>query len=165
MDAETTDKLNTLKALRTEAVEHLIEDMKNGCECEPIELEIKLFQQRINYIEFTGKDYVPEIEPAEMKAILTSDNYASSLNTATLSADYDHYVFKGSTGTWTWGLSVAESSNKPRYIKNRGTGNLIILSKTGTNDFYYLSGTTNSLTILPGNAIVLYGDGEVINVE
>lgn len=81
---------------------------------------------------------------------------ATSLSLTTSATNEKTYVFGGSSTT-VWTLpDRSSSSSYPISVKNRGTAS-ITLQRTGS-DLIYMTGSTNSITILPGDAITIQKD-------
>lgn len=87
----------------------------------------------------------------------------SAAGTLTLAYSQD-YVFSGTTATWT--LPAISGAlifgNTSIVIKNRGSGNIILNSASGSNDIFDTS-AVSTLTISPGSSIVLTNDGTYFN--
>lgn len=77
--------------------------------------------------------------------------------------NYNHYVFTGSTSSWTL-PAVSGTANVIYYIKNRGSGNITVGTTAAANEIYD-SAATNTLVISAGAAVVLFSDGTYYNVE
>lgn len=73
------------------------------------------------------------------------------------------YTFNGTNTTWTL-PAIAGNTNVTYYIKNRGTGNIVINSNAGGNDIY-LTSATNTLTVVAGDAVILHNDSGAWSVE
>lgn len=72
------------------------------------------------------------------------------------------YAFSGTTATWT----LPASASTPTYylIKNRGSGDLTIVTMGATNTIYETS-AVNSLVVLPTGSHTLFWDGTFWNVK
>ena len=75
-----------------------------------------------------------------------------------------HYVFTGTTSTWTMPAISATRPGFAFYLKNRGSGTVTINSNGGGNDFYTTS-AVNTYALTAGSAIVLLNDGTIFNIE
>jgi len=62
MDAEAYEKLLILKLKRSDAVAHMKDEMKNGCDCQVVDETIKKLQEEIFYLKFNSVEYIDEIE-------------------------------------------------------------------------------------------------------
>lgn len=87
----------------------------------------------------------------------------SGAGTFTPDITIDNQIFTGTTATWTW-ATVANNTWRRIFIKNRGTGNLIINSNAGANDFF-VNTAVASVTVASGGAIILVNDGTYWNIE
>lgn len=74
-----------------------------------------------------------------------------------------HYSFDGSTATWTL-PTIAASDGHTYFIKNRGSGNLIINTSGGGNELYD-SAATNSITVAAGASVILHNDGTYFTTQ
>lgn len=86
---------------------------------------------------------------------------------ATLTLIYGNdYVFSGTTGTWSLPPIDANilGRNSQITIKNRGTGNLTVVTNGGLN-VIFTTGLTNTMVLSVGDAIIILPDGELLNIE
>lgn len=74
-----------------------------------------------------------------------------------------HQVFSGSIATWV-APTLANNVWQRIFVKNRGTGALTINSNTGLNDFYFTS-AVSTISLNPGDAIILINDGTYWNIN
>lgn len=88
---------------------------------------------------------------------------SSSAGTLTLATTYTHYVFTGTTTTWTL-PAVSGTTSHVFYIKNRGSGAITLGTAAAANELYTTS-AVNTLTINAGEAYMLLSDGTYFNVE
>lgn len=112
-------------------------------------------------IEFDGNNFY-QSNTIGRGVLEKTRNQVVSAGTFSIDGTASHYVFSGTTSTWT--LPVAASStNMTIYIKNRGSGNITLNSNSGGNDIYDTS-AVNTLTITPGSSVSLSNDGTYFNV-
>lgn len=81
----------------------------------------------------------------------------SSAATLTLGNVYSHFVFTGTTTTWTL-PAVTGTKDISYYIKNRGSGTITLVTTGATNTMYYAS-AINSFTVNPGEDCHVLSDG------
>lgn len=86
----------------------------------------------------------------------------SAAGTLSITDNYNHYVFTGSTSTWTL-PAVSGTANVIYYIKNRGSGVLTINTTSG-NEIYETAAVA-TINVSAGAALVLFSDGTYYNVE
>lgn len=67
------------------------------------------------------------------------------------------YVFTNTTATWTL-PAVSGTTGRVYFLKNRGSGNVTLGTNAAANELYDTA-ATNTLTILPGQSIMLISDG------
>lgn len=99
---------------------------------------------------------------------LTSDiqsptGVVSASSSLMMNVDNEHYVFTGTTGTWTLPV-VTGNTWKRFFIKNRGSGTLTVNSNSGGNDIF-ISSAVNSFTRAVGEASIIVNDGTYWNLE
>lgn len=99
---------------------------------------------------------------APIATIVSNIDTATSTSSSITLSKRGAYAFTGTTATWT----LPASPSTPTYylIKNRGSGNLTIVTTGGTNTIYETS-LTNTLTVTPTGAYTLFYDGSVWNVK
>lgn len=88
---------------------------------------------------------------------------SSSAGTLTLATTYTHYVFTGTTTTWTL-PAVSGTTSHVFYIKNRGSGAITLNAAAAANEIYSTA-AVNTLTINAGESIMLLSDGTYFLVE
>jgi len=88
---------------------------------------------------------------------------SSAASTLTLATTYTHYVFTGTTSTWTL-PAVAATESHIFYIKNRGSGSITLGTAAAANELYTIA-ATNTLTIIAGTAVMILSDGTYWMVE
>lgn len=79
----TEEKLLILEQRRSDALDAKKEEEKRGCDCEHINLLIYEVQNEIDYINFSGHEYISSITPTQLEVI----NNENAVNP---------YVFKSS---------------------------------------------------------------------
>lgn len=84
----------------------------------------------------------------------------SGAGTLTLSTA-SNYIFTGTTTTWTL-PSAASGANISYFIKNRGSGDITLVT-TGAANEIYTTAATNSVTITPGGWAIVKSDGNFWN--
>lgn len=89
-------------------------------------------------------------------------NQVINNSTFTIDGTASHYVFSGTTSTWTL-PAIASSMNMTIHIKNRGSGSITLNSNIGGNDIYDTS-ATNTITIAANASAMLSNDGTYFNV-
>lgn len=87
----------------------------------------------------------------------------SSAGTLNLTSAFNHYVFSGTTTTWTL-PTLTGNTDVVFFIKNRGSGNITLNSNAGGNDIYDTA-PVNTITIAPGEARIVWGDGTYFDIE
>lgn len=107
-------------------------------------------------IVFTGSTV--SINTAQITVSLTT----SSTNVALTAASATHQIFTGNTGTYTL-PNVAGSTGKVFFIKNKGSGNLLVTSFSGSQ--VYVTGTTDGVIMAPGDARIFVNDSQTFTVE
>lgn len=85
----------------------------------------------------------------------------TSAGTLTLSRGYSHYIFSGTTTTWTL-PAVAGSTNVQYTIKNRGSGAITLNAAAAANEIYDTS-AVNTITIAAGASAIIVSDGTFYN--
>jgi hypothetical protein len=88
---------------------------------------------------------------------------SSSAGTLTLATTYTHYVFTGTTTTWTL-PAVSGTTSHIFYIKNRGSGAITLNAAAAANEIYTTS-AVNTVTINAGESYMLLSDGTYWLVE
>lgn len=83
----------------------------------------------------------------------------SAATTLTLSVLVKDYVFTGSSDT-VWTLASALTGN--HFIKNRGSAKIVLNSNSGSQ--IYTNAAVASVTINPGEAYMVVGDGTYYNI-
>ena len=82
--------------------------------------------------------------------------FVSSAATLTIGNSATTYVFSGTTTTWTL-PAVSGNTSKVFFMKNRGSGD-ITLNRAGADNIYDTAAVT-SITITPGQSIMIQNDG------
>jgi hypothetical protein len=87
----------------------------------------------------------------------------SSAGTLTLSTG-GHYIFSGTTTTWTLPAVASSQVGLMYYLKNKGSGIVTINSSAGGNDIYSVS-AVSTYALTAGSAIILVFDGTNFDIE
>lgn len=87
----------------------------------------------------------------------------SSAGTLNMASTIENYVFSGTTATWTL-PTIASTPSARWFIKNRGSGDLTIVTTAAANEIYTTS-AVNTTTVAAGASAILLGDGTYFNVE
>lgn len=95
--------------------------------------------------------------------VMVMRSLVSSAGTLTLLNTYTHYVFSGTTTTWTL-PTLTGNTNVGFFIKNRGSGDITLNSNAGGGDIYDTAAVT-TITITPGSARYIIHDGTYWCVE
>lgn len=114
-------------------------------------------------IEFNGSNHYTTNSTTTRAIVQGNRTQASGAATLTLAITYSHYVFTGTTTTWT--LPAVSGNTDIRFaIKNRGSGAITLNSAAAGNDIYTTS-AVNTMTINAGEAYILHNDGTYWLVE
>lgn len=114
-------------------------------------------------IEYNGTAYYATNSTAVRGIIETNRTIVSAAATLTLDPTYSHYVFSGTTTTWTL-PAVSGTINVKYYIKNRGSGAITLNTTAAANEIYNTA-ATNTLTVNAGEAYIVFSDGTYYNIE
>lgn len=93
---------------------------------------------------------------------VTENIVVSSTNVTLTGTSDPHQIFTGNTGTYTL-PNVAGSAGKVFFIKNKGSGNLLVTSFSGSQ--VYVTGTTDGVIMAPGDARIFVNDSQTFTVE
>jgi hypothetical protein len=113
----------------------------------------------------SGSKWVRMIDSAYLAShLIASSVNVSNASTLTLSTAYTDHVFSGTTTTWRL-PPVSGNTNIKFFLRNRGSGNITLISSAGANDIYFTVGSTNTITISAGTGYILVNDGTYWLVE
>lgn len=114
-------------------------------------------------VEYDGNNFYATNGTTVRGRVQVNRTTVSSAGTLNLTNQYNHYVFSGTTTTWTL-PAVSGNTDVVFYIKNRGSGNITLNSNAGGNDLYTTS-AVNTLAIAPGEAYIIWNDGTYFLIE
>lgn len=111
------------------------------------------------YNNTTGVLNIPQYSGGSSGSLITS-----SASTLTLAYSND-YIFTGTSTVWTLPSVSGGTTGRDNMItiKNRGSSTITLNSDTGTT--IYASSAVGTITISPGEGIMLMPDGTYFNVE
>ncbi|MCE5288379.1 MAG: hypothetical protein LLG14_03970 [Nocardiaceae bacterium] len=83
---------------------------------------------------------------------------ASNTTPGTLSADQKHWIWTGTTGTWTLPTRAAENTGVELVIKHRGASGTLTVQRASTDQIFTTAAVT-STTLAAGATLRLVNDG------
>lgn len=107
-------------------------------------------------LDYNGDDLLFANSTTVRGKIIAVRLNSSSAGTLSLATTYTHYVFTGTTSTWTL-PPVSGTTGHVFYIKNRGSGTITLNSDTGNT--LYTTTATNTVAINAGESLMLLSDG------
>lgn len=114
-------------------------------------------------IEYNGTKFFNTNSTAVRGTFLDIRTLVSGAGTLSLNTTYTHYVFTGTTTTWTLD-PITGNTNTSIFIKNRGSGAITLNTNAGASEIYSTSAVA-TISIAAGSAIILINDGTYWNVE
>src|SRR5690606_22133799 len=111
----------------------------------------------VGAIEYDGNSLYMTNSSSTRGRVFVARSIISSAGTLGLSSVYSHYVFSGTTTTWTLPV-ISGNTAVVFFIKNRGSGSITLNSNAGGNDIYDTS-AVNTISIAAGAARRIWNDG------